>query len=83
MADSKIVPVKSNDQGTIGFEIEPPDSRLENGPIPERTCTDSCCYFIFVFFTVAMFAIELTGFAEGDPTRLATTFDYNSKLFRF
>ena len=83
MVDNKVYPVspdgKPETQGP-GFEVVPPDSRLENGPIGERGCTDCICCLIFVVFVIGMFYISIYAFSMGKPSQLARTYDWQGNF---
>ena len=67
---------KDND---INFGSPPEDTekRPEHGPLYDRGCTDCVCCIVYVLFLGAFIAVFAYGMIKGDPTRLATIFDYD------
>ena len=49
------------------------------GPTLDRKCTDCICCIVYVLFFCAFIGVFGYGLAKGDPTRLATIFDYDQK----
>eukprot|EP01017_Pseudomicrothorax_dubius_P014196 TRINITY_DN165_c0_g1_i17.p1 TRINITY_DN165_c0_g1~~TRINITY_DN165_c0_g1_i17.p1 ORF type:complete len:497 (-),score=121.24 TRINITY_DN165_c0_g1_i17:32-1522(-) len=64
---------KHNDPNYQGEQVDP---RLTNGPLPERSCTDLVCLFLFVIFLVAVGLMTGVAFKNGDPKRLLHGIDY-------
>lgn len=54
-----------------------PDNKPTHGPLYDRGCTDCICCIIYVLFLGAFFGVLFYGIVKGDPTRLATVFDYD------
>lgn len=54
------------------------DKSLENGPTPERNCTDILCYAMFVAMFGLVMYIMGTAFSRGDPWKLAQPFDVDA-----
>eukprot|EP00117_Sycon_ciliatum_P016898 scpid45268/ scgid16126/ Choline transporter-like protein 2; Solute carrier family 44 member 2 len=50
-------------------------SRISEGPVKERSCTDVICLLLFILTWIAMLAVAIVGFAKGDPTRLLAPVD--------
>ncbi len=48
---------------------------LIDGPIEERSCTDSLCCFIYVAFSIVCIMIFCYSLNAGDPRRLAQGYD--------
>lgn len=51
------------------------DSKLENGPVEDRGCTDVICCLIFVAFLIGWIIIFFFGVINGKPGQLLTPFD--------
>jgi choline transporter-like protein 2/4/5 len=50
---------------------------MENGPVPDRGCTDILCCLVFICFLVGMGGVTAYGLLQGDPYLLLTTWDAN------
>lgn len=48
---------------------------LIDGPLEERSCTDTLCCFIYVVFSLACLLIFFYSINAGDPRRLAQGYD--------
>jgi hypothetical protein len=53
--------------------------KLDKGPIMERQCTDKLCCLLFVVFVVGFVGILSYGLANGDPDKLAISWDSDSR----
>ena len=49
----------------------------ENGPTGKRSCTDCLCCLLFIAFCVGMVGAASYGYANGDPYKLLTVWDYD------
>jgi hypothetical protein len=64
---------KAQEKNTI------PKDEMENGPVPNRTCTDILCCLLFVAFLVSVIGLSGYSIMKGDPMRLLTAFDDNGR----
>ena len=64
-------------------ELDLDESKLQNGPVSDRSCTDCICCLVFVAFLVGMGFCAIYGFAKGDPVRLLTGWDTDGKSSKY
>lgn len=48
---------------------------LKQGPTAQRSCTDICCCLIFLTFQIAVIAVAIYAFKNGDYRKIAQPFD--------
>ena len=71
MKEGDPIPMDNNNFAT--------EKKPEHGPLYDRGCTDCICCLIYVVFLGAFFAVLVYGIIKGDPSRLATIFDYDKQ----
>ena len=58
----------------------PLDQELENGPIEKRYCRDLFCCLLFLAAFIAMLAIGIYGYKNGEPGLLALPYDSDGMI---
>jgi len=56
------------------------NSKITDGIVKERGCTDVICLGVFIVFLVGMFSITSYAFAEGDVTKYLAPVDGNGQI---
>ncbi|CAD8120069.1 unnamed protein product [Paramecium sonneborni] len=56
-------------------QAKPIDSRLMNGPLSDRHCTDIICCLLFIASFIFMWYIAITGYSLGKPERILAAYD--------
>lgn len=59
------------------------NSKITDGPVTERGCTDIICLGVFIAFIVMMISFTAYGFAEGDVKKYIAPVDGNNNICGF
>ena len=68
--------VDKHQEAMDGFSVAA-NSKITDGPVKERGCTDVICLGVFIIFIVSMFSVTSYCFAEGDVSKYLAPFAYN------
>lgn len=62
-----------------GFSVKD-NSKITDGIVKERGCTDMICLGVFIIFLVGMFSVTSYCFAEGDVAKYLAPVDSNNAI---
>jgi len=74
------MPNKSVKSVSAADHPAPDHSKLSNGPVESRSCTDCLCLLIFAAFIAGMVAITIYGLNKGNPELVGRGYDSDGKI---